>query len=593
MIAFLASQEWELGLTLVVVALLLASLIREWLAPDVSMLCAVVLLTLGGVITPAQAFGGFADPALITIAALFVVAAGVRSSQALSFLYPLMAPRSPSVPAAIARLMIPTALISAFVNNTPIVAILAPLVQRWAAAAKIAPSKLLIPMTYATTLGGMMTLIGTSTNLMVAGLLAQEGLPRLGFWDLAAVGGPAAAAGILYFLFVGHRLLPDHRGALEADRFGLRSYQFELRVRRGSPLAQKSVEEAGLRSLQGAFLAHVLREGEILGPVAPEQLLHEGDVLAFVGSPGVLDDLVETGRLERVVTPVDQAQHRSLPLFEAVISASSGLVGRSLRDADFRERYQAVVLGIHRQGRRLEGSIGQTELESGALLLIEARAGFEAAALPSGDFYLVAPLARSEQGSRRLAPVAFTILGLVVLMGTLTGVPLVSVAVAAAMAMVLLRVITPSEARRGIDLSVLVVIAAGLGIGSAMQQSGLASVIADGIVGLTMPLGAIGVLAGIYLATNVLTEFLTNTAAAVLMFPVGVAVAADVGASPLAFAVTIAIAASAGFTTPIGYQTNLMVMGPGGYRFMDYVRVGLPLNALVAAVAIPIIVMVW
>lgn len=590
---FFVSAEWRLWLTLFVVLLLLASLIREWLAPDLAMLTGVVLLSLGGVVTPLEAFGGFADPALITIAALFVVAAGVRKSQALSFLYPLMAPRSKNLPVALLRLMIPSALISGFVNNTPIVAILAPLVQRWGAAARIAPSKLLIPMTYATTLGGMVTLIGTSTNLIVAGLLAQAGLPTIAFWDLAVVGLPAVLVGVLYFMTIGHRLLPDHQSPHQTDRYELRSYQFELRVRRDSRLAGRSVEEGGLRSLNGAFLAHVLRDGEVLGPVAPERLLHAGDVLAFVGNPRVLDDLVESGGLERVVTPVTGDGHRHLPLFEAVVAAGSGLAGRSLRETGFRERYQAVVLGIHRQGRRLEGAIGRMPLESGDLLLIEARPGFEAVALPTGDFYLVAPLERSEEGSRRLAPVALGILALVVLLGTLSAIPLVSIAIAAAVAMILLRVLSPAEARQNVDLSVLVVIAAGLGIGSAVQSSGLASVIADAIVHTMTPFGMVGVLAGVYIATNVLTEFLTNTAAAVLMFPVGMAAASELGGNPLAFAVTIAIAASAGFTTPIGYQTNLMVMGPGGYRFMDYVRVGLPLNIAIAAVAIPIITTVW
>lgn len=585
--------DWHLGYTVVVIAFLLASLIREWIAPDVSMLTAVVALTLGGVIGPADAFGGFADPALLTVAALFVVAAGLRNSQALSFAYPLMAARSPSIPAAVGRLMLPAAAVSAFVNNTPIVAILAPLVQRWAAAARISPSKLLIPMTYATTLGGMVTLIGTSTNVMVAGLLVQNGYRPLGFWELAVIGIPATAAGILYFATVGHRLLPDHRSALEADRWELRSYQFELRVRRGSPLAGCTVEEGRLRALSGAFLAHLLREGEIIGPVAPEQVLHAGDVLAFVGNPKVLDDLVESGELERVVTPVDQAQHRHLPLFEAVVSAASSLVGRSLRDADFRERYQAVVLGIHRQGRRVEGPIGRIEIEAGDLLLIEARPGFEASALPTGDFYLVAPLERSENGSRRRAPIAAVILAAVILLGTFSTLPLVSIAIAAAVATILFGVINPSEARRSVDLSVLIVIASGLAIGAAIERSGLAELIAGGIVGLTLPLGAIGVIAGVYIATNLLTEFLSNTAAAVLMFPIGMAAAADAGGNPMAFAVTIAIAASAGFATPIGYQTNLMIMGPGNYRFLDYVKAGLPLNIIVGATAIPIIAWVW
>lgn len=410
-------------LTLAVLLLLLASLIREWLPPDLSMLTAVVILMLGGILSPAEAFGGFADPAVITIAAMFVVASGVRHSDALSFIHPLITPRSPHVPAAILRLMLPASLISGFINNTPVVAILTPLVQRFGARAGIAPSKLLIPMTYATTLGGMVTLIGTSTNLIIAGLLTHTGLPTLSFWDLAVVGVPAVAAGILYFLILGHRLLPDH--------------------------------------------------------------------------------------------------------------------------------------GV---GNQSEGD--------------PPTAGADA-----------------ERSPARLR--ALAIVAAIILLASFTALPLVLIAVTAALAMILMRVLSPSEARRGIHLPVVILVGAGLGLAKAVERSGLAHLLADSIVDLMMPLGVTGVLVGIYVATNLLTETLTNAAAAVLMFPIGMSAAAQMDANPLAFAVAIAIAASAGFSTPIGYQTNLMVMAPGRYRFRDYARVGIPLNITIAAVTIPIILSVW
>lgn len=585
---------WEAWLTASILLLVVIAMVREWAPPDILMLSGLIILVAAGILPVGSAFAGFADPNLLAIAALLIVAAAVRNCGALAFLYPLMMPRSSALRPALLRIMIPSASISAFMNNTPIVAILAPLVQRWSAREGIPPSRMLIPLTYATTLGGMITILGTSTNLLVVGLLVKNGYRPLGMWELAWVGLPVAAVGILYLVVASSKLLRDTGTGSPFDRSEIRTYQFELRVPEGSPLDGVTIEEAGLRALEGAFLAHIHRDGDLIGPVAPEQGLREGDVLGFVGNPKVLDELLRSLGLARAIDAQPGNMPRPhLPLFEVVLAADSSLVGKSLKETDFRERFEAVVLGIQRRGSRIEGSLGRTPLEAGDLLLVEARPSFEERALQSGEFYLAAPLERSTVAARQTGRPALLILLAMVIVASFEWVPLVTAAIAAAILMILLGAITPLDARRNVDLSILVVIGAGIGIGEAIQSTGLAAVMAEAIVRSTIPFGPVVVLAAVYLTTNLLTEFLSNNAAAVLVFPVGMAAAEQIGANPIAFAVAIAIAASAGFATPIGYQTNLMVMSAGGYRFSDYLKIGIPLDLLVMAIAIPIIARVW
>ncbi|GIV60641.1 MAG: hypothetical protein KatS3mg043_1730 [Rhodothermaceae bacterium] len=356
----------------------------------------------------------------------------------------------------------------------------------------------------------------------------------------------------------------------------------------------QTVEAAGLRALGAAYLAHIHR-GEHLIPATPDEILQAGDVLTFVGNATALDGLLDRPGLERVVSPVEAREDRALPLYEAVVAATSSLVDRTLREANFREEYGGVVLAIQRKDEQLAGPLGRIPLKAGDLLIIEAKQGFDQRWNARRDeFYLVAPrrpeLKKPQPGK---APVAVVLLLGMVAASAAGWLPLVTAAFAAALAMIVTRCLSLAEARRSVDVSVLIVIAAALGLGKAVELTGLAGAMGHTLVQATAGLGPVGVLVALYVTTNILTELITHKAAAVLMLPVALAAGAEVGGDPTGLAVVIAVSAAGSFMTPIGYQTNLMVMAAGGYRYRDYLRVGLPATLLVMAITVFVVHRIW
>ncbi|MDX1545704.1 MAG: SLC13 family permease [Rhodothermales bacterium] len=584
-------MNWQAWATVAVVAAMAVALVRDLARPDFVFLGGLGALLVLGILPPEAAFAGFANPAVLAVGALFVVAAGVQQTEALGFMDRALFARRGGGGAALPRLMATTALLSAVLNNTPIVAMLTPRVQAWGQRAGVPASKLLIPLSYAAIVGGMVTLIGTSTNIIVAGLVAEAGGPVLGLFDFTWVGLPVAVVALAYLALAGHRLLPGRSEAPAVFEDGLRDCLFELRVR--EPLAGQTVEDAGLRHLGEAFLVHLRRGGRIV-PAAPDEPLAAGDVLAFTGGAAMLQQLLERPGLEPAVE-AGGAGPETLPLYEAVVADTSTLVGKSLRDVRFRERYGGAVLAVHRRSERVEGPLGRLPLKPGDLLLVEARDGFDRRWNARRDeFYLVAPRraerARPQPHKARLA------LGILVAMilAIATGaVPLLTAAFVAALLVIATGCLSGQQARRAVDLQVLVVIAAALGVGQAFVRTGLADVAAGGMLAATAGLGAVGAAVVLYAATNVLTELITHKAAAVLMVPIGLEMAEALGAAPAAFALVVAVAAAASFMTPIGYQTNLMVMSAGGYRFRDYLRVGAPMSLVVMGVAVTMIWLVW
>ncbi len=592
----LDALTWEAWTTLGVIALVLVALVRGVGRPDLVLLGSLAPLLVLGILTPEEAFAGLSNSAVLTVAALFVVAAGVERTEALAFADRLFFPRSSNVRRATAQLMGATAAMSAFLNNTPVVAMLIPRVQAWCEAHGVPPSKLMIPLSYAAIVGGMTTLIGTSTNLLVAGLMEASGVEGLGLFDLAWVGVPAALAVLAYFALVGHRFLPDRSRPAESVEAELADCLFEVRVA-ASPLAGRTVEAAGLRALGDAYLAHV-RTGDALVAASPETVLRAGDVLTFRGSARHLETVLQRPGLQRVVEPVSAAAEAALPLFEAVVAPSSELVGRSLREVGFRERYHGVVLGVRRRDASVPGALGHVPIEAGDLLFIEAADGFNRRwGQRRDEFYLVAPRHAGEPPPPRpqhgRGPLALGILAAVVAVAALDLAPIVVTSFVGALAVVATGCLGGREARQAVDVPVLLVIAAALGLGKAIETTGLAAAIADGLVAQSVGWGPMGVVAAVYLATSLLTEMITNNAAAALMIGVGLAAAPTLGVPPEAFGVAVAVAASASFLTPIGYQTNLMVMAAGGYRFGDYFRTGLVVNVIVAVVALLMIQAVW
>lgn len=614
---------FEAWLTLAVVVLVLGLLATSRVSTDLALGGGLMVLFLCGVIKTDEALAGFANEGMITVGLLFIVSAGVVETGAVTWLAERLFGRPKSAVQAITRMMLPTAGLSAFMNNTPLVAMLIPAVNDWAKQHRIAPSKLMLPLSYAAILGGVCTLIGTSTNLVVNGMLiraydAQQtaggatALPRgLGMFDITWVGVPCALAGIAFVVLSSRFLLPNRRPSI-ASVADPREYTIEMLVEPGSPLVDKSIEQAGLRHLPGLFLAEIYRDGMTLPAVGPEEKLRGNDHLVFVG---IVDSVVDLQKIRGLVPATNQVFKLDSPrsqrcLIEAVASTGCPVVGKTIRDGRFRSLYNAVVIAVARHGERVRGKIGDIVLHAGDTLLLEAHPSFVAENRNNRHFYLVSQVENSSPPRHEQARIALGILLGMVLLVTISEawgdlkitlgktsldlgqITMLKGSMIAAALMVLTRCVRIEEARRTIDWEVLMAIACSLGIGVALERSGAAEMVTDAVF------GSVGqnpwlALAMIYGVTLLATEILTNNAAAALMFPFAMSTGVHLGTDVRPFLICVMVAASCGFATPIGYQTNLMVYGPGGYRFSDYVRIGVPLDILVGVIAVAVTPVVW
>ncbi|MCW5774868.1 MAG: SLC13 family permease [Phycisphaeraceae bacterium] len=585
---------WEAWLTGALLVGMLAALVAGRWGPDIILMGVLVTLLLAGIIDAGEAVRGFSNGGVITVAMLYVVAAGMRETGAINLIAGPMLKKAKSVVSAQARMVLPVVGLSAFINNTPIVAMLMPAIDGFSKRSGIPASKLMLPLSYASIFGGVCTLIGTSTNVVVAGMMSHAdvrdtlGDPvRLSMFTITWVGVPMAIVGIAYILLFSKWLLPDRSSPEQAGQEQSRKYLAAMRLTEGSPLAGKTVEGAGLRSLPGLFLSRIDRADSTVIAVGPEETLCAGDVLVFVGRLDSLVDLQQFKGLEPIADEEGGSGYRpNLRLVEAVVSPASPLVGSTVRSAGIRTRYGAVVVAVHRQGYRLRGKIGDIRLRPGDTLLLEAPQGFAKQYRDSTDFMLVSEAAQTAALRHERAWIAMGIvLAVVVAISTGWLDPMVA-AMAGAGLMILTRCCTGPQARRSVDFQVLIVIAAAFGIERAMSKTGLASWIAHGVVDATADLGPWALLAVTFAVTTFFTCIITNNAAAVLMFPIALGITQEAGLNFLPFAVVIAVAASCEFSTPIGYQTNLMVMGPGGYKWIDYTRFGGPLTILCGIVCV-------
>jgi di/tricarboxylate transporter len=616
---------WDAWYTLAVLALTFGMLAWGKIPTAAVMWGGVALLFGVGILSTDKALAGLANEGMVSVAVLYMVGAGISETGAIDFLAQrvLGNPKNPTV--AITRLMIPTAAISAFINNTPLVAILIPIVVDWAKKNRVPASKLMIPLSYAAILGGTCSLIGTSTNLVVSGLydkaiaggrvktwdesgqeVAYKGR-GLAMFDISPIGIPITLAGFAFVILIGRKLLPDRRPAL-SQMEDPRQYTVEMLVDPDSPLVGKTIEEGGLRHLPGVYLAEIDRDGMVLPAVSPEERLRGNDRLVFVG---VVDSVVDLQRTRGLKPATDQVFKLSSPrsercLIEAVVSNTCRLVGRTIRDGRFRSHYNAVVLAVARNGQRLTGKIGDIEVEVGDTLLLEGHPSFVEQHRNSRDFFLVSRLQDSSPPRYDKARIALTIMGCMILAASINWgwaydlvrqlfgysplgkdihVPMLNAAAVAACLMMLTRCCTIEKARQSLNSDILLSIAASLAISSALESTGAARGIANTLTSLAGG-NSWGTLAMIYIGTMLVTELVTNNAAAALMFPLALEAAAKLHVNHFPFVIVVMVAASAGFATPIGYQTNLMVYGPGGYRFSDYLKIGVPLDLLCAVIAI-------
>jgi di/tricarboxylate transporter len=585
---------WEIWFTLAIVATVLITLATSPAPTEVVLLGAMIALSIAGVISPSQSLSGFSSPGVMTVAALYVVVAGLRETGAIAWFSQLVFGRPKNLLSAQAKLMGASGLLSSVINNTPVVAMFIPIAQEWSARYGLSISRLLLPMNNIVILAGMCTLIGTSTNLAVYGLLIQaKPEAHMGLFDLIWVGAPLTLIGFVYMLTFSRHLLPDRQGPMEQLE-NAREYAFEVRIRAGGPLVGKTIAEVGLRNLKSAYVLEIEREARLLTSVGPDEVLRAEDRLTCVG---VVDAIKDLRRMPGLSIAEEQVytlnlKHAQRQLVEIVLSATSPLINRTVRESNFRELYGVAIISISRNGGRIPGKVGEIEFRPGDTLLVEAGPNFVDKHKYSRDFLLVSALQDSAPSDFRRAPLALAILILMIVFATLEWVPLFEASFIAAGLMVATGCLTMQSATRSIEYHIVAGIAASFALGVALMESGAAGMIGNGLVSIAGDNPWLA-LAALYITTMILTEIITNNAAGVLMLPIALSVADHAGVSYMPFVVTVMVAASCGFTTPMGYQTNLMVYGPGGYRFMDFVRFGLPLNILCCIVSIIILPRVW
>lgn len=586
-------MEWEVLLTLATLVIVLSLLALTRVSADLVLMAALALLLISGVLTPAGALAGFANPGVITIATLYVVAGGLKETGSVQWIARNLLGHPKTGRGAQFRMLVPTGILSAFMNNTAVVAMFIPAIQDWSQRLGLSASKLLLPLSYAAILGGTCTLIGTSTNLVVNGMLQTHLGIQLGLFELAWVGIPLLIAGGAFLVLFANRLLPD-RGGVSEELDEVREYGVEVEVIASGPLVGKTVAEAGLRALTYGYLAEIERGDRLVTVVDPHETLQARDKLYFVGAPECASELRRIQGLRPANGNVHKlaVENHQRCLVEVVLGPEFPALNKTIRDSRFRTRFNAVILSVSREGKRVPGKLGDITFRMGDTLLLEASQQFVEQYRFRRDFLLVSALNDSTPPDFRKAPVALGILLTMVVVSATGLLQIMEAAFIAAGLMILTGCVTASRARRSIDLPVLVVIAASFALGNAMTVTGAADWVANGFLGA----GALSpwlALALVYITTALFTELITNNAAAVLMFPIALAVSEKLQVNFLPFAIAVMFAASASFITPLGYQTNLMVYGPGRYQFADYLKIGVPISLLVGVVAIALIPLVW
>jgi len=560
-------------------------LAKEFVKPYIIVFSVVLLLVLGKIITIDEAFQGFSNKGMLTVGFLFIVSAGLQSSGLFDkFISGVFGKNSKKISFKYFRIMFPVATFSAFLNNTPVVAALIPVVKNWCKRKNFSPSKFLIPLSYAAILGGTCTLIGTSTNLVVHGMLLDHGLDGFSFFELTKIGFPIAVLGILFVSFIGHKILPSRKDPIVELGEETREFVVGMRVSSDFSMKNKTVEDAGLRHLQGLFLFQINRENSIIAPVNHEEKILVGDRLFFTGLPETIFELQKTPGLEVVKDPefdIKNLDSDKLSTYEAVISNNSHLIGQTVRESNFRAKYDAVILAIHRAGSRVNKKVGDIVFKSGDTLFVLAKKGFDRKWYHSKNFSLVSSSFEIYSKPKWKGDLAIFLLVVMVILAALNIVPIIFASACVAVLLILIGVINPESAMRSVDWGVLLIIASSFAIGKAIENSGLASVVANALIKALYFLGPIGIIAGIFFITSLYTEIITNNAAAAIMFPIVLATANILDFDPRPLIITLAIAASASFATPIGYQTNLMVYSSGGYKFTDFLKIGVVMNLFV------------
>jgi len=584
------------GAVFLVLALTLVGFVSGVWRYDVVAMVAALVLSLLGIIPAERVFAGFGHPAVITVAAVLIVGHGLQNSGLVALLASWMRRAGDRPTAQVGTLSTVIAAASAFMNNVGALALFLPVAVRLARRSAIPASVLLMPLAFASLFGGMVTLVGTPPNIIISTFRPEGSGGSFGIFDFAPVGLALTAAGILFISFVGWRLLPRRDPPAEGGGlFDIQEYMTEVRVPEGSPLDGKPLRELGKEREGDVLVVAMVRNGRRVPAPGPHEVIRVADILILEADSQALEDLTDGEQLELTGSGSPDRETLSsedVSLLEVVVRPDSPLVGRSAGSLGLRWRHGVSVLAVSRRGSRISRRLAQVRFEAGDILLMQM---VEAEVEEKLSSLGVLPLAERELsvGRSRRVLLAVGIFGAAI---ALTTVGLLPVTVSFSLAAVLMAttgLIRIREIYREVDLAILVLLAAMLPVGEALETTGGADRIAGWVLALGGSLPPSGTLSVILLATMLLTNVINNAAAVVLMAPIALTVAGGLQVSPDPFLMAVAVGGSAAFLTPIGHQSNLLVMGPGGYRFADYWRMGLPLQVLTMAVAVPMIILVW
>ena len=603
-------MSWEIVFVLLVVVAGIVGFVTERHSSDLIAITIFMAILIGGLLpffpslpNPSEMLAVFANPAPITIAAMFIVSAALEKCGAIEIMSRLLGRLAGlGYRGFLVTMILGVALISAFTNNTPVVVVFLPVIFSLSRGLGIPASKLLIPLSYASIFGGTCTLVGTSTNILASGVLEAAQMEPIAMFELAWIGLPMLLVGSIYLVILGPHLLP-HRESLtsilsEEER---KEYLTEAFVQKGSPAAGKTLADTPILKTRSIRLIEVIRGSVVLSEDPRSITLREGDRLVLSCRPSGFAHA-------RSVEGIDLGSEIGLGLetiaahegsiVEGIIGPKSRIIGQKLRDINFRQRYRMIVLALHRRGINLRDKLSELNLAFGDTLLMMGTDSAVEELRKSDDLLLLDRPATPAKSMRRKMPIVLTILAGIIVLVTLSAVPIAAAALIATGLLFLTGCLKPKEGYLAIDWSILFLIYGMLGLGLAMQKTGGVDLLAQGLISASEAsfpphLKGIVLLAAVYLCTAVLTELLSNNATIVLMAPIALGLASSLGLDPRPFVVAAAIASSASFSTPIGYQTNTYVYGAGGYRFRDFLKVGLPLNILYFCGSILLIPRIW
>jgi di/tricarboxylate transporter len=589
-----------------VILLMIIALIKELLRPGLILFSALVVFMVTDIISAEDALSGFSNKGMITVALLFLVSEGVKETGVLNKIGSFILPKKRKpIPRLLMQIMIPVSAISAFLNNTPVVIIFAPMLKKWADKLSLPSQKFLIPLSYATIFGGTCTLIGTSTNLLVHGMMLDRGMTGLSMFELAKVGLFIVFFGFLYINLFSNRLLPGEKIPRFSFPNDIREYYFDLYLPADSNLIGKEIEKRRLPGLSEFQVRTVIRDGKHIRISNAPFILEADDKLIVAGSSENVGYLTQASNIK--LTALENVDpdflKKSLKQVEVVIAPRFPGIQRTLGEFDFFGHYNAVVMAVHRNGERITTNLENLEMKAGDNLMLLTTDDFTRYWGESRVFYMASEIGEMDDSKDRRR--RWIAMGLVFIMiaGATLGrfIPtqgknefdMFFFAAITVVLMAMMKIFTPKKYTKPINWDVLITIACAIGISRALQLSGAADFIARNTINISKGFGPLGVMAAIFIITNVFTEIITNNAAAAITFPIAYAAATQLGVDPKPLFITICVAASASFSTPIGYQTNLIVQSIGNYKFSDYWKIGLPLNIMALIISLLVIPMFW